>query len=229
MNDEGPIPARDARTPHDGHLSDDRTVLHADPTRLKGLGHPLRIALLDELLTNGPATASVLAERLGESSGATSYHLRQLEKHGFIEEDESRGQGRERWWRRRPGQIDVSPEALRDDPAALESAALVVEQFSAARTRRLDDFLRRGIDCCGLEWLEAASVTNAIAALTVDELRELGEKVQAILLDTAERFRGRERPADARTVVVQFNAFPLVDDPGFAGTPPANSTEGTNP
>ncbi|MEU7461934.1 winged helix-turn-helix domain-containing protein, partial [Streptomyces griseofuscus] len=31
---------------------------------------------------HGPATASQLAERLGESSGATSYHLRQLADHG---------------------------------------------------------------------------------------------------------------------------------------------------
>jgi DNA-binding transcriptional ArsR family regulator len=31
-----------------------------------------------ESLSDGPATASMLARELGESSGATSYHLRAL-------------------------------------------------------------------------------------------------------------------------------------------------------
>ena len=42
--------------------------------------------LLSVLRQRGPATASMLAERLGESSGATSYHLRQLAAHGFVED-----------------------------------------------------------------------------------------------------------------------------------------------
>jgi DNA-binding transcriptional ArsR family regulator len=193
--------------------ADDRGVLHANPERLKGLGHPLRIAILDQLMTNGPATASILGERLGESSGATSYHLRQLERHGFIEEDMERGQGKERWWRRRPGQIDISPTELQDDPAALEATALIVGQFGEVRAHHLEDFLRRGLPELGLPWFEASSVTNAIVAMTVDELREFSEAITEVLRQTAESLRDRERPAGARTIVVQFNAFPLVDDP----------------
>ena len=36
------------------------------------------------LRREGPATATTLAERLGESSGATSYHLRSLARAGFV-------------------------------------------------------------------------------------------------------------------------------------------------
>jgi DNA-binding transcriptional ArsR family regulator len=197
-------------------VTDDRTVLHANPERLKGLGHPLRIAILDQLMTNGPATASMLGVRLGESSGATSYHLRQLERHGFIEEDAERGQGRERWWRRQPGRIDVSASELEEDPAALDAAALIMGQFGEARARHLEAFLRRGLPELGLPWLEAASVTNAIAAMTVDELRELNEAIINVIEQSVEGFRGRERPSDARTIIVEFNAFPLVDDPRAA-------------
>ncbi len=57
-----------------------------DARSLRGLAHPLRMRLLDALRVHGPATASGLAERLGESSGATSYHLRQLAEHGFVED-----------------------------------------------------------------------------------------------------------------------------------------------
>ena len=47
----------------------------------------------------GPATATTLAARLDLNTGATSYHLRQLAQHGFIEEDSERGNARDRWWR----------------------------------------------------------------------------------------------------------------------------------
>lgn len=57
-----------------------------DAHSLRGLAHPLRIRLLGDLRLHGPATASQLAERLGESSGATSYHLRQLAAYGFVED-----------------------------------------------------------------------------------------------------------------------------------------------
>jgi DNA-binding transcriptional ArsR family regulator len=68
---------------------------------MRALSHPLRLELLDRLRTDGPATASLLAERIGESSGATSYHLRQLARYGFVEEDVRDAKGRERWWRHR--------------------------------------------------------------------------------------------------------------------------------
>ena len=44
---------------------------------VRALAHPLRLRML-ESLADAPATASMLARELGESSGATSYHLRAL-------------------------------------------------------------------------------------------------------------------------------------------------------
>ena len=46
----------------------------------------------------GPGNRDYAAEDLAESSGATSYHLRQLARHRFIGEFAS-GKGREHWWR----------------------------------------------------------------------------------------------------------------------------------
>jgi DNA-binding MarR family transcriptional regulator len=64
----------------------------ADPAVLKAFSHPLR---------RGPATATTLAAELGVNTGTTSYHLRELTKHGFVEENPGTGHGRERWWRAR--------------------------------------------------------------------------------------------------------------------------------
>ena len=81
----------------------DRTI---DVNALKALSHPLRMQLLNALSQFGPQTASALASRLGESSGSTSYHLRQLAKHELVREVEGRGSARERWWERPPGDND---------------------------------------------------------------------------------------------------------------------------
>ena len=72
-----------------------------DVRALRALSHPLRIRLLGQLRLNGPATASQLGRVVGESSGSTSYHLRQLAAYGFVEEVEDQGTARERWWRAR--------------------------------------------------------------------------------------------------------------------------------
>src|SRR6478735_6722518 len=72
-----------------------------DVRALRALAHPLRNRLLGQLRLNGPATASQLGRVIGESSGSTSYHLRQLEAYGFVEEVEGQGTARERWWRAR--------------------------------------------------------------------------------------------------------------------------------
>src|SRR5215210_6660195 len=92
-----------------------------DAGSLKALAHPLRMRLLGALRTHGPDTASGLARRLGESSGATSYHVRRLAAHGFVEEDAGRGNGRDRWWRALHPSTTWEPSAFDDDPGAREA------------------------------------------------------------------------------------------------------------
>ena len=75
------------------------SAITPDIAGLRALSHPVRIQMLGLLRSHGPATATTLAARLGLNTGATSYHLRQLAQHGFIEEDAERGNARDRWWR----------------------------------------------------------------------------------------------------------------------------------
>ncbi|MGP4854899.1 winged helix-turn-helix domain-containing protein, partial [Klebsiella pneumoniae] len=68
-----------------------------DGGALRALAHPLRVEIYDLISQYGPQTASTLAAMTGESSGATSYHLRALAKHDLIREVEGQGTARERW------------------------------------------------------------------------------------------------------------------------------------
>ncbi|TDC62374.1 winged helix-turn-helix domain-containing protein, partial [Streptomyces hainanensis] len=54
---------------------------------LKALAHPRRLQILERLGMYGPATSAMVARGLGLNTGATSYHLRELARHGFVEEE----------------------------------------------------------------------------------------------------------------------------------------------
>lgn len=106
-------------------------VKELDAESLKALAHPLRARLLTALRLEGPATASALGRRFDETSGSTSYHLRQLARHGFVEEEVGRGTARERWWRASHHGTRWSTSPWRDDPATAEASAFLQHsQFS---------------------------------------------------------------------------------------------------
>ena len=87
-------------------IDSDRDVVHADAAIMQSLSHPLRMRLLGLLRVEGPSTATKLASQVGESSGLTSYHLRQLASVGLVTDaepgdlaDVQQTGGRERWWK----------------------------------------------------------------------------------------------------------------------------------
>ena len=181
-----------------------------DMESLKALAHPLRVQILDTLSTYGQFTASGLAERLGESSGATSYHLRQLERHGFVREVEGRGTGRERWWERMPGAINLNATDIEHTPATLAASKTIVRQWSRSRAELLDDFQERGLEVLPQEWITATIVSTINMRLTVEQLREISHKWDEFIDPFVLKYRG-QNPAGSRPVQIHFNAFPVID------------------
>jgi DNA-binding transcriptional ArsR family regulator len=182
-------------------MQDDLLQL-TDPRAMRALAHPLRLRLLKKLQQDGPATATSLAADCGESSGATSFHLRQLAKYGFIEELPERGRARERWWQARARGFSfpamASPEAG-PGSAELETAAALL------RSRILDqnaEELALYLDhepALEPAWRNAALFARSGTHLTLEELQALSAQIIA-LLRTYERPDPQSRPADARRV-----------------------------
>jgi DNA-binding transcriptional ArsR family regulator len=177
---------------------------------LKSLAHPLRVRIYDELSSYGPMTASGLAERLGESSGATSYHLRQLERAGLVREDESRGKGRERWWERRPGSIAI-PDARELPPGSSERRAVrfLEEEWYRTREQNVREFMAEGDSVFGPEWLDIATSDTINLRLTPDQLQALVTDIDLVLAKYIEAYKKTPTPG-SRPVQIQINAFPLV-------------------
>lgn len=102
-------------------------VTLTDPKLLHVMAHPLRMRIVGSLRIDGPATSSQLARRLDTDSGQTSHHLRQLAKHGFVEDAPELGKGprgRERWWKAAHGSTEWSGSG--DAVLAFERAARTV-------------------------------------------------------------------------------------------------------
>jgi DNA-binding transcriptional ArsR family regulator len=173
---------------------------------VRALAHPLRLRML-EALADGPATASMLARDLGESSGATSYHLRALAAAGIIVEDLDRRKGRERWWKRDPDRVGLSSSAPAEDP----EYDAAVAQLESTMLGRDEDALRRYMHQRGEgehadEWRESAFIGGWTVYATREEVEELSELVVSWL-------RARKRPAedrdpDATLVYVTYRALP---------------------
>ena len=170
---------------------------------LRALAHPLRARMAAELAYGGPATATSLARRFGESTGLTSYHLRQLERFGFVEEVPNRGRGRERWWQSVRGDYRWAAGASSSAEIRLVSAELTRVAFD-----RDQEILRSYFanDERFRDWSDSVVMSNTALKLTRGELRELGERVLKILLS----YRGPsdEGPSDAEPVVFLMYGVP---------------------
>lgn len=179
-----------------------------DSGALRALAHPLRVRMYDILSQYGPQTASSLAARLGESSGATSYHLRALAKHDLIREVEGRGTARERWWERPIGGISfANPDAVAT-PAGRAATQIVMTEFFRNRNEQLIDFALKGRDTESADWDEASLVSTAHTTLTPAQLRELGEKIQALINEAVDTHRN-QTGEDVRPVTIRADLFPL--------------------
>jgi DNA-binding transcriptional ArsR family regulator len=181
-----------------------------DLVALRALAHPLRVEIIDTLSTYGCFTASGLAERLGESSGATSYHLRQLEKHGFVRELEGKGTSRERWWERAPGAINIGAEGAVATPAGRTAANTIFRQMRANQDRMLTEFVERGMDELPEEWLDGAVVSNFNTRLTPSLMKEF----VAEFMKLAEKYvvaNKNQYVPNSRPVLVSFQTFPVLD------------------
>jgi DNA-binding transcriptional ArsR family regulator len=191
-----------------------------DATALKGLAHPLRMAILESLETRGRATASMLAADLGESSGATSYHLRQLFRHGFVEEVPDHGNARERWWRPVTGGWSLPPERFTDEPGVRAATDLVFREILDSSNRRLQYFMAN-LDRWPAEWQQAAQRSEARFDLDATQLAALNAEIHAVI----DRYRDLTPAAGGRRVQIELTSFPLGDAEPVAAERESGSSE----
>lgn len=183
-----------------------------DARMLRALAHPLRMRMLDLLQADGPATATGLGKRVGESSGTTSWHLRLLAEAGLVEEDTERGNKRERWWRSAQKATRMRAADFIGDPdlaAPMESfLRAVVEQRYQAESQFLSE-LPLWVE----QWYDKAVFGDARLSLTPEETRAMSDEIDEVI----DRYRRDARPGD-HNVITHWSAFPRQARPEEPGT-----------
>ncbi len=180
------------------------TSITPSPADLKALTHPVRLRMLGLLRIDGPATATQLATRLGLNTGATSYHLRQLAQHGFVEDDAGRGNARDRWWRA----VHQSTNTGREEPPD-EAGREVLDAYLQSVAVMLTENLQRAVEERSLlpdEWRRASEFSDWVIRLTPKRALALVDAVSKVIQDAEE---DDEDDVDAAEFLVQFQAFPF--------------------
>jgi DNA-binding transcriptional ArsR family regulator len=181
-----------------------------DPRVIRALAHPVRIALLEALLREGPLTATQAAELLADSPGNMSWHLQTLAKYGYVEEAEG-GVGRRRPWRL------VSMGTSYDENPDDTELSLAATTFTQIGNERAFERVSRWMNERGSyprDWQRSWFSTNNISYLRPEELSQLGEDILQLILRYRDRTVHPElRPEGSRPVSVLAYGFPIPPTP----------------
>jgi DNA-binding transcriptional ArsR family regulator len=176
-----------------------------DPRMLRALAHPARIAILEHLALDGPATATQCADVAGLSPSACSYHLRALARFGFIEPaPDGAADGRHRPWQTRVLGIDYG------DPGSSGAMLAAEHTLTGIVQQRLDEvkdrYHAREAEYPP-DWREAAGMRSDVLHVSPAELAEIRDRLAAEL----SRFRRLDpvdRPPGALRVQVVLDLVP---------------------
>ena len=197
--------------------TNEQQVRTLDARALKALAHPLRVRIYDLLSERGPQTASSLAALIGETSGATSYHLRALASHDLIREVPDRGTARERWWERPKGRGDMPGPTEAMSPSSRAAAQIVTTEFLRLRHQTLMEYINRPESEQPDGWKDAGLVMTSMLDVTPEQMAELKQELTAVVDAAVERYRGQESLPGTRRVSLRAEVFDL----------PAASSRGT--
>ncbi|HSJ50955.1 MAG TPA: winged helix-turn-helix domain-containing protein [Actinomycetota bacterium] len=181
-----------------------KTLRLTEPAQMRALTHPLRLRLLGLLRSEGPATATTLAGRLGVSPALASYHLRQLGSHGFIEPaPELARDGKERWWRATHERTSWSTAEWLDTPERVDAEQAFGREIVRAVAERGLEWVTEA-STWPPEWVDAADMSDWLLELTAEEVRELRGELHEVI----DRWSRRPRRPGTERVHAVTQVFP---------------------
>ncbi|WP_197274977.1 ArsR/SmtB family transcription factor [Luteipulveratus halotolerans] len=179
--------------------------IELDAQGMRALAHPVRLAILTRLQSDGPSTATALSEHVGATPSVASWHLRHLAKHGLVRDSEQRGSGRERWWEAaaRGIRFTATDDASR---AAYDALRTTME---AAEGDLVGDWQRDVEPHLEPEWAEVAGRSNTTVLVTAQEAAEVEGAIEQVLAPYVLRKDAPETAPDgAREVRLLRHAMP---------------------
>ncbi len=168
-----------AKLGYHGRVARDLPKL-SDPRMLRGIAHPMRSRILEEMEAGGPMRAADIAERLGIPANQASFHLRQLAKYGLVvEAPEHARDGRDRVWRAaHESGLSVNLQELEQEEGGKAAVAVFRKSWVAGAHEMVDRATRpeQSKDAVVAVSQTALRLTKRDARKLADELNEVVEK-----------------------------------------------------
>src|SRR5690606_29935414 len=127
----------------------------------------------------------------------------------LIREVEGRGTGRERWWERPKGRINLPGPDHHMTPANRAAAQIVTSEFFRLRHQTLMNYLNRTLDEEAEGWQDAGLVMTTTLDLTLDQMTEVKQQLTGVVDAAIERYAGQESLPGARRVTLRAEIFDL--------------------
>ena len=191
-------------------------VVITAPKAMRALAHPVRLAILDLLRRNGPASATELAPAAGASPSVVSWHLRHLASFGLVRDSEPSADRRYRRWEAVGGFRFEVPERA-DDVEGRSAARLLSElmflqagevpvRWLTVTEPRLDPL-----------WRRLAGVSNTGVVVSADELAAIQAELENVLAPYVTRDLIARPPGSRRVRLIRYD---LPEDAGQAAGDP---------
>jgi DNA-binding transcriptional ArsR family regulator len=176
----------------------------SDPKELRALAHPLRLGLLDRLMSFGEQTAAQCAEAVGSTASNCSYHLRALARVGLVEPGSSSDR-RERPWRATSTGLEFGPADPASSPAAA-GAAFALDELWLTRDEQVTRSAHRRHREQPPGWRAAEAYNSYALKLTSAELSKLVAEIDRLVRPFIAMTR-EDVPEDADVASLRLLAF----------------------
>lgn len=187
----------------------------SDPQAIRALAHEARLTVLEELFASqSTRTATELATRCELTPSAMSYHLRALEKYGYVVRAASEGDGRERRWKAAGSQLVLG--SLSDSTSA-KNAYLNV-QLNAFRERLSAEIARRDKERKEGKVPEpdrAPVLTTGVVFLSESQRKDFIAKVYELLYEYEALAEPEARGVDGERLYYMLSFLPEIRDGQF--------------
>ncbi|MFF2078701.1 ArsR/SmtB family transcription factor [Kitasatospora sp. NPDC058162] len=192
-----------------------------DPKAMRALAHPVRLAILERLTRDGPATATQLSPEVGATPSVTSWHLRHLAGYGLVRDAEvgagvgtgaDRQDRRERRWEAvARGFRFGAPE----DEAGRAAARVLSRELFARAADLPQRWVAETEPGLAPEWREAAGLANARIVVSPEELAAIEDAIEGVLAPYVTRDPA-QRPGGSRGVRLLRYVLPEAGTDGAA-------------
>lgn len=183
-----------------------------DARALRVLAHPLRSRLLAELRLHGPATATELADRLDTNTGATSYHLRQLESVGLVS-DTGTGAGKRRVWNASTRGHEWTPSDFAGDEEAEASMSWLQRHYQDSLTARAEAWAEASRHWPA-QWRDTLGAGDDAVRVTAAQALQMRTEIDTVVA----RYRDAgDHDPDSRRLLVWTHLLPIDPSPPEEG------------